>query len=113
MDSVQKHNICTNVPASQTFRSHYISAPDLITMMLECCYSMNEVMHDGDIQHLAGHHRMIGRGSPVFTMQNCNITMNNNILLIINNAVLYRNKHQHAQIILKVVVRWSEIGHPY
>jgi hypothetical protein len=82
-------------------------------MMLECYYSMNEVIHDGDIHHLAGHHGMIRHGSPVFTMQNWNITMNNNILLIINNAVLFRNKHQHTQIIPKVVVKWPGIGHPY
>jgi ribosome modulation factor len=24
MDNVQKHNICTNVPSSQTFRSYWI-----------------------------------------------------------------------------------------
>jgi hypothetical protein len=28
MDNVQKHNICTSVPSSQTFRSH---------LRLQCC----------------------------------------------------------------------------
>jgi hypothetical protein len=57
---------------------------------------MNEVMHEGDIQHLAGHHGMIRHGSPVFTMQHCNIAINNNILLIINNECCALQKQASA-----------------